>query len=82
MKADALLAEAIDDLSQGKDAVISHEGLACPNSECGKVVPNISVVAPSVTQATWKLNLESTYREVFDLVHFSQNRDASMSSDF
>ncbi|KIW08526.1 uncharacterized protein PV09_01416 [Verruconis gallopava] len=33
-----------------KEAVISHEGLACPNPSCGKVMPNISLVAQMESQ--------------------------------
>lgn len=34
----------------GKQATVSHEGLVCPNSGCGKVVPNISLVAQLESQ--------------------------------
>lgn len=33
-----------------KDGVLSHEGLACPNAHCGKVVSNISLVAQMESQ--------------------------------
>jgi DNA polymerase alpha subunit A len=33
-----------------KEAVISHDGLACPNASCGKIIPNISIVAQMESQ--------------------------------
>ena len=33
-----------------KDATITHEGIACPNSSCGKIIPNVSLVAQMESQ--------------------------------
>jgi DNA polymerase alpha subunit A len=33
-----------------REAIISHDGLACPNSGCGKIMPNISLVAQMESQ--------------------------------
>jgi DNA polymerase alpha subunit A len=44
------LIPAIEYTTETKEAVISNEGLACPNPSCGKILPNISLLSQMESQ--------------------------------